>query len=118
MDKKDDGIEKTFCCLNARDRDFAKLGRLYLHEGNWQGQQIVAKKWVQESTQIDETNGSAWYYQHQWWLPSKNGDFMAEGILGQFIYVNPEKDLIMVRLGKKYGDTDWSSVFLSIAESY
>lgn len=111
LDKKDEGMEKTFCCINARARDFAKIGRLYLNKGNWNGKQIVSEKWVEESTKVDTVNGSAWYYQHQWWLPSQDGAFMAEGILGQFVYVDPAKDLIIVRLGKNYGHVDWSGLF-------
>jgi CubicO group peptidase (beta-lactamase class C family) len=80
IDREKEGLEKTFCCLNARARDFAKLGRLYLNKGNWNGNQIVSENWVTTSTKIDTTNGSAWYYQYQWWLPTKNGDFMANGI--------------------------------------
>ena len=80
-DRKINGLEKTFCCINARARDFAKLGRLYLNKGNWNGKQIVSQKWVEESTKVD-TKESVWFYQYQWWLPSKEGDFMAKGILG------------------------------------
>lgn len=118
LDKKKNGLEKTFCCLNARARDFAKIGRLYLHKGNWNGKQIVSEKWVEESTRQDTTEGSVNYYQYQWWLPSPDGDFIAEGILGQFVYVNPMKDLIIVRLGKKDGDADWWTVFKSLAKFY
>ena len=50
-----------------------------------------------QSTKIDTTNKSVWYYQYQWWLPTQTGDFMAQGILGQYIYVHPEKNLIIVR---------------------
>jgi CubicO group peptidase (beta-lactamase class C family) len=118
IDRKKDGLEKTFCCINARARDFAKIGRLYLNKGNWNGKQIVKETWVNESTKVDTTAGSAWYYQYQWWLPTKNGDFMAEGILGQFIYVNPSKNMIIVRLGKKHGDVSWSKLFVELAELY
>lgn len=118
LDKKKDGLEKTFCCLNARARDFAKLGRLYLNKGNWQGKQIVPATWVKESTQVDTTQGSAWFYQYQWWLPSTSGDFMARGILGQYIYVNPAKNLIIVRLGKDYGDANWQGTFTWLASTY
>lgn len=111
LDKKNNGMEKTFCCVNARARDFAKIGRLYLNKGNWNGQQIVSENWVKESTKVDTTAGSAWFYQYQWWLPSKEGDFMAEGILGQFVYVDPNRDLIIVRLGRNGGNVDWSSLF-------
>lgn len=118
LDKEKDGLEKTYCCLNARARDFAKLGRLYLNKGNWEGKQIVPEDWVAESTKLDTSNGSAWYYQYQWWIPSQDGAFMAEGILGQFIYVNPNKNLIIVRLGKKHGKVNWWEFFGKVAAGY
>ena len=41
---------------------------------------------------------------------------MAEGILGQYIYVNPTTNVIIVRLGKKEGKTsDWEKMFMSLA---
>lgn len=118
IDKKTDGIEKTFCCLNMRARDYAKIGRLYLHEGNWNGAQLVSKNWVKQSTQIESTEGAVNYYHYQWWIPNPGQDFMAEGILGQFIYVNPSKNLIIVRLGKKEGEADWWQLFTQMAASY
>jgi CubicO group peptidase (beta-lactamase class C family) len=118
IDRKKHGLEKTFCCVNARARDFAKIGRLYLNKGMWNGKQIVSKSWVETSTQIDTTKGSEWYYQYQWWLPTKTGDFMAQGILGQYIYVNPEKNLIIVRLGKKQGDANWWQILASLGKVY
>lgn len=118
LDRKKEGLEKAFCCLNARARDFAKIGRLYLHKGNWNGRQIVSEKWVEQSTKIEMKNGSAWYYQYQWWLPSQNGDFMAQGILGQYIYVHPTKNLIIVRLGKSEGKSNWEKLFTDLASFY
>jgi CubicO group peptidase (beta-lactamase class C family) len=118
IDKKKNGLEKTFCCLNARARDFAKLGRLYLNKGDWNGQQIVSKAWVERSTAIDTTKGSSWEYQYQWWIPTKTGDFMAKGILGQYIYVDPKTNLIIVRLGKGNGDTNFESLFVSMSSHY
>lgn len=118
IDNKENGIEKTFCCLNARARDFAKIGRLYLNKGNWNGKQIVSQEWVKESTKVDRSEGSPRYYQYQWWLPSEKGDFMAQGILGQYIYVYPEKDLIIVRLGKKEGDASWWKVLTALGAAY
>jgi CubicO group peptidase (beta-lactamase class C family) len=115
LDKKE-GIEKTFCCLNARARDFAKIGRLYLNKGKWEGKQIVSEKWVALSTKPEIKDGSTNFYQYQWWFPSENGDFMAEGILGQYIYVNPKTNVIIVRLGKAEGKTsDWETMFMSLA---
>lgn len=118
IDRKKEGLEKTFCCLNARARDFAKIGRLYKNKGNWNGQQIVSRQWVEESTRLDISEGSARFYQYQWWMPTPGEDFMAEGILGQFVYVHPTKDLIIVRLGKKEGKADWWKIFTALAKVY
>lgn len=117
-DKRNNGLEKTFCCLNARARDFAKLGRLYLNKGKWNGKQLVSESWVKQSTKVDTSNGSAWYYQYQWWLPTKDGDFMAQGILGQYVYVNPAKNLVIVRLGSNTAGVKWQNLFVDIASMY
>ena len=114
IDKKKDGMEKTFCCINARARDYAKIGRLMLNKGNWNGQQIVSKDWVEHSTKIDTTNGSVSYYQNQWWIISEN-EYMAQGILGQYIYVNHEKNIVIIRLGKKRGEINWWGLFPEIS---
>ncbi|RZJ82633.1 MAG: class C beta-lactamase-related serine hydrolase [Chryseobacterium sp.] len=118
LDRKKDGLEKTFCCINARARDYAKIGRLYLNKGKWNGKQIVSEEWVTQSTKIDTTNGSVGYYQYQWWLPTQTGDFMAQGILGQYIYVHPDKNLIIVRLGKKEGKADWWEILSGLGQAY
>ena len=117
LDRKQDGMEKTFGSINARARDFAKIGRLYLNKGNWNGKQIVSRKWVEESTTPETTAGAVPYYKHQWWL-EPDGSFAAQGILGQYIYVNPAKNLVIVRLGKDYGNADWDGIFKSLALNY
>ena len=118
LDRKKNGLEKTFCCINARAIDYAKIGRLYLNKGKWNDKQIVSENWVAQSTKIDTTNNSSLRYQYQWWLPSQTGDFIARGILGQYIYVNPEKNLIIVRLGKGMGRRDWQTAFVGISQIY
>lgn len=116
IDKKNNGIEKTFCCVNARAIDFAKFGRLYMNKGNWNGKQIVSEAWVENSTKLDSLHGGYLGYQYQWWIPNKDGDFIAEGILGQFIFVSPSENLIIVRLGEKYGHVNWEGTFERIKE--
>ncbi len=112
---KKDGIEKAFCCLNATARDFGRFGQLYLHNGNAEGKQIVPENWVKESTTADTTNGGAWYYKYQWWLESKRlNDYCAHGFLGQYIYVWPSKNLVIVRLGKTEGGVYWPWIFWQI----
>lgn len=106
VDRSDDkALEKTFCCINAKARDYAKFGRLYLRKGNWNGQQLINENWVTASTTADKTNGGAPFYKFQWWLASTG--FYANGFLGQYIFVNPSKNLIIVRLGKSNGKIWW-----------
>lgn len=116
----EDGLEKTWCCLSATARDYAKLGRLMLHKGNWNGEQIIPAEWVTQSTKLDASDGSVWNYQYQWWLVSEDGgDFTALGHLGQFVYVNSAQDVIIVRLGNSRGGLEWDEwkvVLASIAE--
>jgi len=115
----DDGLEKTWCCLSATARDYAKLGRLMLQQGNWQGKGLLSQEWIEQSTQVDTSDGSAWNYQFQWWLVTEDGgDFTAMGHLGQFVYVNPAENMIIVRLGTEMGDftwDEWQALFSDLA---
>lgn len=115
IDSRKHQMAKAFCCLNARARDFAKFGRLYLQKGKWEGKQIIPQAWVERSLDFDPTS----YYSYQWWKrPNKSApnNFYAQGFLGQFIYVDPDKDLIIVRLGKKSGEIYWPRFFQKIAQ--
>ena len=114
------GFEKMESGINARAIDFAKFGRLMLHSGNWDGVQVVPAGWVAESTQEDLsidyvnyyyddfifTNGQG-YYKYMWWgiqRDAEHYDFMALGNHGQFIYVSPHKNLLILRFGESYGE--------------
>lgn len=117
LDRSKDGLEKTFCCVNARARDFAKLGRLFLNKGNWNGKQLVSKEWVELCTTADTLQGGVPYYKYQWWL-EPGGNYTATGILGQYIYVSPKNNVIIVRLGKNVGKANWEQMFYSLSEMY
>jgi CubicO group peptidase (beta-lactamase class C family) len=96
-----EGNTLGYCCLDATSRDFARLGLLYLHGGNWDGEQIVPSAWVDASIEPVSTSGGS--YGYQWWTYEIEGTpsdtFLAEGIDGQFIYVIPSLDLVVVRNG-------------------
>jgi CubicO group peptidase (beta-lactamase class C family) len=94
------GMEKMESGLNALAIDFAKFGRLYLNHGAWNGRQVVPESWVTESTTISP--GAKWSnYKYLWWIPeSRTGRFMAVGNLGQFIFVAPDKDCLILRFGR------------------
>jgi CubicO group peptidase (beta-lactamase class C family) len=77
--------------LNMSTRDFARFGQLFLQDGQWQGRQVVPAAWVAESTRPQaNTRSGATRYGFQWWIPADGteGEFLARGIYGQFVYVN------------------------------
>jgi len=113
---KKDNMVKSYCCLNARTRDFARFGRLYLNKGNWNGSQLVPADWVQTTiTPIAKVRSSV-YYKYQWRIDS-NGNYWAQGLLGQYIFVNPTSKVIIVRTGKKYGSVDWPTLMAAISKN-
>ncbi len=117
IDSKAGNQIKAFCCLNARARDFAKLGSLYLNHGQWQGQQVVPEAWVEKSLSIinDSRDSQGYPYTYQWRvLPS--GAAFAKGVLGQYIYIDLAKNVIIVRMGKKSGDVNWAAFFGELVE--
>ena len=116
LDSKNDGFEKMESGVNARARDFARFGMLFAKEGNWRGKQLISRRWVEESTRPDTTMDPSQDYQYFWWVNTPNGKnhFSAQGNYGQYIYVAPEKDLVIVRLGKEEGEKGygyWTDLF-------
>ncbi len=105
--KDDHGMEMAFAGMNATARDYAKLGELYRLKGQWQGKQIVSSQWVYESVTPDaphlmpntDSRETPLGYGYQWWVPaSTEGEYSAIGVYNQFIYVNPSRDLVIVKL--------------------
>lgn len=103
------GAEIAFGGLNLCLRDYARFGLLYLHNGrNLAGEQIVPAHWVQESVQPQQDYLRPGRYQeegqpnlgygYQWWVPqSDEGEFMAVGVYGQFVYVNPARAVVIAK---------------------
>jgi CubicO group peptidase (beta-lactamase class C family) len=121
LDRKDDkGIEKAFCCLQARAIDFAKIGKLYLNNGNWNGNQLVSKAWVNYSTHADTTGNNKLYYNNNWGIgPKKYESYYAVGLYGQYLYLFPEKNLLIVRFGDtelNYRPNYWNEIFLQLID--
>lgn len=100
------GINTGGWGLRLKTEDMAKFGQLYLQNGNWNGQQIIPKQWIEEATTIkieqnpDATqtkkDSSDWLqgYCYQFWR-SRNNSFRADGAYGQFIIIMPDQDAII-----------------------
>ena len=83
------GVSFVLGGLNLRTRDYARFGQMVLQGGQWQGVQVVPEDWVIAMTSPQARDGSA--YGFQWWIPANAapGEVMAQGIYGQYIYINP-----------------------------
>lgn len=81
--------------------DMAKFGQLYLNNGMWQGKQIVPESWIRASTSVQFTRSTGTAdYGYQWWVrtfgDAKYDAFFAQGYAGQFIFVVPALELVVV----------------------
>ena len=109
-------MEMAFAGLNATARDYAKLGEIYRLGGQFNGAQIVPADWVRASVTPDAPHlqpaeGNTMFglgYGHQWWVPAgTDGEFSAIGVYNQFIFVNPLRKTVSVKLSANsdYGET-------------
>lgn len=124
-----DALEKTWCCLSASATDLARIGQLYLQDGQWGEHRLLPAGWASRSTQSgisrywDENYAAIGIhnYGYQWWLASvEERDFFALGKDGQFIYVNPTTQVVIVRLGWSMGEQPlsmWLSLFQAVSDA-
>jgi CubicO group peptidase (beta-lactamase class C family) len=137
IDSEESDFEKMEAGINARAIDFAKFGRLFLENGEWNGVQVIPQEWVADSTRPDRSLPDAayypdefgqmifdaldGYYKYMWYgfMRTGNGpDFTAAGDRGQYIYLSPSKNLIIVRNATAYGelgDEAWLKLFYQFA---
>jgi CubicO group peptidase (beta-lactamase class C family) len=116
------GREFALCCLNATLRDYARFGRLYLEGGARNGRQIIPADWVAASVnpsaphlQPGNNPASSWTfgYGYKWWIPEDpQGDFTAIGVWGQYIYVDPTRNIVIVKTSAdpEFDDNDHETV--------
>ena len=111
------GMELVLGGLNLTARDFARIGELYRNGGRHNGEQIVPASWVKASIHSDADHlrpgnvmvgGHAFPfgYGYQWWIPNgERGEFSAIGVYNQFVFVDPSRDVTIVKLSanRAYG---------------
>jgi len=92
---------KAYCCFNSNARDFARFGKLYKDFGKWNGIQILDSSFVVKS--IKPRFEKSPEYGYGFWLGkiNENNFFAMRGILGQYVIVLPEKNIMVVRLGQR-----------------
>jgi CubicO group peptidase (beta-lactamase class C family) len=126
-----DGEPIAFCCLNARLRDYAKLGQLYMQHGMWKGRRLLPAAWVRQATtpgaphlepgQLPDPHSTRGYGL-QWWVPKGyDREYYAAGVWGQYIYVSEREGVVIARTAvdpdyRDHGD-EAIAVFRAIRDS-
>ncbi|MGO4290012.1 serine hydrolase domain-containing protein [Chitinophaga sp. RAB17] len=140
MDSRASGFAKMESGFNAIAMDFVRFGALYLQNGAFNGKQVIPAAWLEKSVSppvlkadtqkylsrlspplCKWTGSSSGYYKYLWWgqqVDPHNFDYFALGAKGQFIYICPRKQAVIVRFGKHWGKTDWwPGILKQIADS-
>ncbi|AZV80511.1 class C beta-lactamase-related serine hydrolase [Parasedimentitalea marina] len=103
------GVAFVLGGLNFTTRDFARFGQMVAQNGSYGGQQIVPPHWIAESTRPSApTAAGKKGYGYQWWIPvgAHDGEFMAHGVYGQYIYIDQTRNVVIVSTGadRKFRD--------------
>lgn len=86
--------------LMAIPQDFARFGLLYLRGGTWDGREILPRQWVDYGRSPTFHSEEECYGAHWWINPANTRQFFASGYDGQRILLDPDRDTIVVRLGR------------------
>ncbi|MDR1937721.1 MAG: beta-lactamase family protein [Tannerellaceae bacterium] len=106
------GMEKAYCCFNTNARDFARFGQLVLNRGRWDGEPLISEAYLREAITPDTTLTDIQHkevnrqYGFQFWHLTFDGLSIPylRGLQGQYVFVVPEKNAVIVRLGHKRGE--------------
>jgi len=122
IDSRESGMEKAYCCISSNARNFGKFGKLLINNGKWNGEQLLDSAFIETASEprFSETP----YYGYGFWLSDyRDKDiYYMRGILGQYVIVIPEDDLVIVRLGRKLirkkDDKHYQDFYMYIDETY
>jgi CubicO group peptidase (beta-lactamase class C family) len=113
-------FEQSAHGFNARPRDLARFGLMFANEGVVDGEQVVPRDWVDEATaptnvSIGDNDFLEQNYNYFWWvLP--DGRYFAQGHRGQYVFVSPDDNTVIVRMGRDEGSTDWPSLLSKFSD--
>jgi CubicO group peptidase (beta-lactamase class C family) len=118
------GLERTWCCLALTASDLARFGQLILEGGDWRGERLLSPEWLTATFEPgftadrwpSEYQGSPLLnYGYEWWLTEEA--YVALGKGGQYLYVDPRRRVVIVRLGQTDGGFGWIDILRQVAEA-
>lgn len=106
VDSEAHDLVKAYCCIASNAKDFARFGKLYKDHGKWNGKQILDSAFVAKSLKPRFPESPE--YGYGWWLKKQKEKnfFMMRGHLGQYVIVEPNDNVIIVRLGHSKGNNN------------
>jgi CubicO group peptidase (beta-lactamase class C family) len=119
LDSEDSGFEKMESGFNATARDYARFGLLFLDGGRSGGERVIPSDWVRASTTTWSETDYANRFGYFWWVDGERPtSFYGLGNYGQYVYVAPAADTVIVRTGADWGlDNDgWLDAFREISD--
>jgi CubicO group peptidase (beta-lactamase class C family) len=101
VDSEGHDLVKAYCCIASNAKDFARFGKLYKDYGKWNGKQLLDSAFVAKS--VTPRFKESPQYGYGWWMKDWQDKhfFMMRGHLGQYVIVEPEDNIIIVRLGHR-----------------
>ena len=116
IDGRKNRMEKAFCCIASNARDFAKFGKLYKDFGKWNGKVLLDSTYILKS--ISPRFNESPEYGYGFWLGKweEKKIFFMQGHLGQYVFVLPEENIIIVRLGNSKGKSAKEDRYIYINE--
>ncbi|MCB0474716.1 MAG: serine hydrolase, partial [Flavobacteriaceae bacterium] len=129
------GFEKMESGINCSIYDYARFALLFLNNGRYNNTRVIPKDWIDKATQPQDRPEGYYdyllrdnvYYNYFWWGKFRDGqvngnDFFGMGNKGEYVYICPQKKLILIRLGFEYGFTpgslSWPEMFYEFATNY
>ena len=111
VDSKEHDLVKAYCCIASNAKDFARFGKLYKDRGKWKGEQLLDSAFVAKS--ITPRFAESPQYGYGFWMQKRDGKsfFMMRGHLGQYVIVEPEDNIIIVRLGHQKSPDAANQIF-------
>jgi CubicO group peptidase (beta-lactamase class C family) len=101
------GLEVAGSGVCATLRDYARFGRFILEDGIINGERVLPENWVREGGSARQVGGARLDYGYMWWVvPGPDGSlddgaFAARGIFGQFLYINPRRNIVIAVLSSR-----------------
>lgn len=118
VDSEAHDLVKAYCCIASNAKDFARFGKLYKDYGKWHGKQILDSAFVAKSLKPRFPESPE--YGYGWWLKRIDSKdfFMMRGHLGQYVIVEPNDNIIIVRLGHSKGTNNAVGAFTTDIDTY